>query len=170
MIEVVKQLREYDNLEFSIAMANIRHNDLLCRAFAPLIADGSVYIKPGNIADEQADYAIAASGTVTLELTKRMIPMCVVYKLDRFSYWLATKIVNVPYISLCNLIAGREIVPEFVQHKASPDLIVNEFKRVKEDSDYRGHMLKSMKQVIDKVGVFNEQRLLASLDHLIKEM
>lgn len=167
MIEAVRCLHSLYQLEFSIAMANVRHNELLCQVFSSLIAEGLVYIKPGNTAEEQADYAIAASGTVTLELAKRMIPMCVVYKLDRFSYWLATKIVDVPYISLCNLILDRAMVPEFIQNDASAKAIVDEFTRVYTDKNYHQAMMRGMQEVVDTVGQFNTQRVLASIDSLV---
>lgn len=169
MIDVVKVLKTHYTLEFSIAMANSRHNELLCRVFSPLIAQGDVYIKPGNIAEEDSDYAIAASGTVTLELAKRMIPMCVIYKLDRFSYWLAKKIVKVPFISLCNLIANKTVVPEFIQKQACAKSIVEEFQRVFEDSDYREMMLANMQEVVKTMGHFNEQRLVKTLDSVLDD-
>lgn len=158
--------KQYD-LDIAIAMANVRHNDLLCDVFSPLISKGVGYIKQGDVSEEHADYAIAASGTVTLELTKRKIPMCVIYRLDRFSYWLAKKIVKVPYISLCNLIANAMVVPEFVQKKANASSIVSEFDRYYQCEDYRKKMHFGMQAVLEKMGGFHEKKLVATLESIL---
>ena len=49
--------------------------------------------------------------------------MVIVYKVSPLSYWLARALINVKYIGLINLIAGKEIVPELIQRQASPENI-----------------------------------------------
>lgn len=61
------------------------------------------------------DIAIAASGSVTLEAAILGTPTIVLYKISFLSYMLARMLVNVRYISLPNIIAGKEIFPEFIQ-------------------------------------------------------
>ncbi len=75
-------------------------------------------VVPGNAEAiaRQADFAVVASGTASLEVGLVGVPMVVVYVLSDLSYWLARALARVPYISLVNLILGREVVPEFVQH------------------------------------------------------
>jgi len=63
---------------------------------------------------------VAVSGTVTLECAIVGIPMVVIYRVSGLSYLLGKALINVSFISLVNLIAGRRIVPELVQHDASP--------------------------------------------------
>ena len=63
-----------------------------------------------------ADLALVASGTATLEAACFGVPMVVLYRLSRVSYTLARRLVRgVSHISLPNIVAGREIVPEFIQ-------------------------------------------------------
>jgi len=62
-----------------------------------------------------SDLAIAASGSVTLEAAILGTPTIVIYKISALSYFLAKLLVNVQYISLPNIIAGKEIFPEFIQ-------------------------------------------------------
>lgn len=69
----------------------------------------------------RSDLAIVASGTASLEAAIYGIPAIVVYKISAFSYWLATKVINVPYIGMANLIAGQKIFPELVQDAASAE-------------------------------------------------
>ena len=72
---------------------------------------------------ERCDFVVTASGTVTLEAAIFGIPMVVVYEVSRLSYWLGRAMIRVNNISLVNLIAGEEIVPELIQNRANPEEI-----------------------------------------------
>jgi len=65
------------------------------------------------------DYAWVCSGTAALEVAFLQVPMSVVYRMNWFSYAIAKRLVRLPHISLVNLCALREIVPEFVQDTAT---------------------------------------------------
>ncbi len=73
----------------------------------------------------QCKLVIAASGTVTLEAAISGTPMLIIYKVSPISYWLGKIMIKVNNIGLVNLIAGKEIVPELVQSKASPENIAD---------------------------------------------
>ena len=72
-----------------------------------------------------ADVVLTASGTASLEalLTKR--PMVVAYKMVPLTYWLLRRlgVAKLPHFSLPNLLAGRALVPEFVQDQVRPDVL-----------------------------------------------
>lgn len=70
-----------------------------------------------------ASVALVASGTVTLEALLCRVPMVVAYRLAPLSYHIIRRMIRVPHIALPNLLAGREIVPEFVQHDATPEAL-----------------------------------------------
>lgn len=70
-----------------------------------------------------SDLVLLASGTATLEAMLLGKPMVVVYSLNKMTFWLAKRMVKVPYVALPNILAGREIVPELLQEEASPDNI-----------------------------------------------
>jgi lipid-A-disaccharide synthase len=72
---------------------------------------------------EQSTLLITASGTVTLEAALAGTPMIIIYKVSAFSYWIGKHLIRVKHIGLPNLIAGRCIVPELIQHQASPENI-----------------------------------------------
>ncbi|MGA2090701.1 MAG: lipid-A-disaccharide synthase [Endomicrobiales bacterium] len=75
---------------------------------------------PGFIERRKITMAITTSGTVSLENTLLGIPMIVMYRLSWFNYILARILVNIKYIAMANILAGREIVPEFIQARATP--------------------------------------------------
>jgi len=70
------------------------------------------------------DFAITCSGTATLENALLGIPMVVIYKTSFLTYAIAKRIVNVSYISLPNILAGRAIVPELIQNDANCPLLI----------------------------------------------
>lgn len=70
-----------------------------------------------------SDAAILASGTVALECMLAKCPMVVGYKMKPFTFWLAKKLVKTPYVSLPNILAGNEVVPELLQSDCTADNI-----------------------------------------------
>ena len=71
-----------------------------------------------------ADVLLVTSGTATLEAACYGTPMVVLYRLSSVSHALARLLVRgVSHISLPNIVAGREIVPEFIQRRATPDAL-----------------------------------------------
>jgi len=64
--------------------------------------------------------ALVASGTATLENACLGIPMIIIYKVSLFSYLLARLLIRIPIIGLANIVAGKRVVPEFIQRKARP--------------------------------------------------
>lgn len=81
----------------------------------PLPADATRYL-----AFAAADAALAASGTVTVELALAGAPTVVTYKLPRLEGGLARLLVNTPYVSAVNIAAGEEIMPECLLERCRP--------------------------------------------------
>ena len=72
-----------------------------------------------------ADAALCKSGTTTLEATVALCPMVVAYRTDRITYALARHLVTIPFIGLVNVVAGREVAPEFVQGALQPGAVAD---------------------------------------------
>lgn len=92
--------------------------------------------------------AIVTSGTATLETALFKVPQIVVYKANEISYLLAKLLVKVRFISLVNLIAGKEIVKEMIQSEANPENVSVELEKILSDNDYRRKMLDGYEQII----------------------
>jgi len=68
-------------------------------------------------------FLLVASGTATLETAILLKPFVIIYRLSPFSYTLGKRLVKVPYIGLVNWVAGKKIIPEFIQEEAKPEII-----------------------------------------------
>ncbi|MCA0369905.1 MAG: lipid-A-disaccharide synthase [Proteobacteria bacterium] len=75
-----------------------------------------------------ADAALAASGTVTLELALTHTPMVVAYKVNWFTALLLGFLMKTPFVSLVNILEGREIVAERLQKRATPTLLAQDLE------------------------------------------
>lgn len=71
-----------------------------------------------------ADAVLAKSGTTTLEAALADVPMVVAYQTHPLTFAIARRVVTVPWISLVNLIAQREVVPELVQGEVTAERLV----------------------------------------------
>ncbi len=79
---------------------------------------------------------VVSSGTATLETGIAGTPMVIVYKMSQLTYALAKRMVSLPYIGMVNIIHNRKVVPELIQHDASPDKISHELNRFLSDTSY----------------------------------
>jgi len=79
-------------------------------------------------------FVIASSGTVTLESAISGTPMVIIYKVSPVSAWVGRALIRVKNVGLVNLIAGKELVPELLQNKASPGNIADTVYRMLSDA------------------------------------
>ncbi len=71
-----------------------------------------------------SEAAIAASGTVSLELAMAGVPHLIAYKVSKLTGWLARKLLKIRFVNLINLMADREIIPELLQEDCTVEKIV----------------------------------------------
>ena len=87
-------------------------------------------LPPGAVLNNPPDLAIAASGTVTLELAIRLVPMVIIYRLGEIEYAIAKRLVKVKWIGLANLALQRGIAPELIQQDCSAKRIAAETSKL----------------------------------------
>ena len=95
----------------------------------------------------RADAAIVASGTATLEAALCRCPMVVVYKTAALTYAVGKRVVKIPHIGMVNIVAGKEICPEFIQEEVCPDRIASTMSSLLEESQ----ACEKMKGALDEV-------------------
>jgi len=101
---------------------------------------------------QHAALAIAASGTATMECAFYGCPMIVVYKVNWLTYLIGRMVVKVNWLAMPNVIAGREIVPEFIQHDAKPERVAAVARELLEDDAKRKAMQRELASVVSSLG------------------
>jgi len=74
-----------------------------------------------HMAMEAADAVVVASGTATLEAALLKRPMVITYRMPWLSWQILKRMLYLPYVGLPNVLAGRFVVPELLQHNATPE-------------------------------------------------
>lgn len=118
-------------------------------ALGAALADRPVTIASGQTWDLLAhcDVALAASGTVTVEGAILGAPMVSFYRVSPLTY-LARPLIRAPFLSMVNLIAGRAIIPELIQHEATPERLAAETNQLLASHHARAEMRRQLEEEV----------------------
>lgn len=141
------------DLQFVLPLATTIHYDNL-RPFDADLSALHVQIIKDKFYDvsQSCDVIITASGTATLEITLLGIPMVIVYRVSPLSYFILSRLAIVKFVGLMNIIANREIVREFLQHKARPNNISKEVLQLLDNQNYNTKMRHELSLVREQLG------------------
>ena len=109
------------------------------------------------------DAVMTTSGTASLEIALLGIPMVIGYRLSAFTYWLGRLLVNIKFIGLPNIIAGRGIVRELIQDDLTSENLSEEISRLLSDSLYRDACLTGLQEVKAQLGQGGGTQKMADL-------
>ncbi len=112
---------------------------------------------------QRATLAITASGTATMECAFYGCPMIVVYKVNWLTYLVGRMVVTVNWLAMPNVIANRAIVPEFIQHDATPDRIAAVARLLITDTTERQKMQRELASVVNSLGGAGASKRAAEL-------
>lgn len=98
-----------------------------------------------------ADVALAASGTVALELAMAGTPMVIAYRLNPVTGWLARRVLKIPYVNLINLLLGRGVIPELLQQDCRPDRLAEAIGRLLDDEGARREQRQAAREALDSL-------------------
>jgi len=143
MAAVVDRMRD---VKFVAAAAN--------ETTAAMMRHPRVTVEVGTARDwmRRATLAITASGTATMECAFCGCPMIVVYKVNWLTYLVGRLLVTVKWLAMPNVIAGRTLVPEFIQQEAVPHRIAAAARELLENEDQRAAMQRELAAVISTLG------------------
>jgi lipid-A-disaccharide synthase len=157
MIEAARLLlRTNPGLRFRVAAAS----EGLAREMNEMLRSGqsetrqAIEIMFGQTAAlmQQAWAGIVASGSATLEAAYFRMPFVLIYKVAWPTYIAARLVVNVDYLGMPNLLADKQVVPEFIQHEAKPSAIVKALQALMEDANVRNGMISEFDAIVGKLG------------------
>lgn len=135
MLEASRLMRRtFPNLQGVLGLASSLSRSLLDELIPPAF-EVPLTIIPHRSSEVMAvsDVAWVASGTATLEAALVGTPMVIVYRVPWLTFQVAKRLIHVPHIGLVNVLAGKELVPELIQHDVTPELLSREARRMLQD-------------------------------------
>ena len=124
----------------------------------------SVSVVTGQTYDllHHARAAVVASGTATLETALFEVPQIVTYRMSPITYQIARRVIQVPYISLVNLIADRKVVPELIQRDFNAERIAELLPTLIENSAERDQQLVAYRNIKVQLGEHDTSAVVAT--------
>ena len=99
-----------------------------------------------------ADVALAASGTVSLELSLAGTASVIAYRLNPLTAFFARRLLKIHYASLVNILLDREVVPEHLQEQCRPDTLATAVGELLDNADRRLEQLNSAAEALAQLG------------------
>ena len=156
MVETARRILSYNpEWKFEAAAASEalaeRMRDIVQNAKLP---ESLITIKTGSSYSlmQRATSGVVASGTATLEAAALGLPYCLVYKISWPTWAIGKLLVKLDYIGLVNILAGEEIVEEFIQGDAEPGRIEQSISRLMNDSGSREALRQKLLTTAAKLG------------------
>jgi lipid-A-disaccharide synthase len=116
------------------------------------------------------DAALAASGTVALELAMARVPHVVAYRVFGPTHALLKRIVKVEHVNLVNIILGREAVPELIQDDCTPEKLAAAVARLIEDDNARQAQLSACQEALKALGYGQVSPGLRAADEVLARL
>jgi lipid-A-disaccharide synthase len=145
---------ENPDLRFAVSAASEPLAELIRADLYGKHATGKFCIVKGEARQlmARANVGMVASGTATLEAVLSQLPFVLIYRVAWLTYLAARLVVKIKYLGMPNVLANREIVPEFIQHKAQPRALAAAVARLLTDKSERARMLSDFAGVAQKLG------------------
>ena len=154
LIKTVRELRRSKpNLRFEVAAAS----DELAQEMEKILESQdrhSIEIKIGQTAEimQRAYAGIVASGSATLEAAYFRMPFALIYKVAWPTYFAGRLVVKVKYLGMPNVLADREVVPEFIQHRAKAHDLTTAILHLLDDPITRERMISAFDKMAAQLG------------------
>src|SRR5437660_4449497 len=172
MLESLPELQKQNcNMCFEVAAAS----EELAREMGKMLVrrgqgQQGIQIKVGETAAlmQRAFAGIVASGSATLEAAYFRLPFVLIYKVAWPTYLAARLVVSVKYLGMPNVLADKEVVPEFIQHRAKGRAIANGVLRLIDEPFTREQMIHEFGAIIAKLvaGVARDRAANAIINEL----
>ena len=155
--------RRFPDIQFVLPIA-----PTLDRSLVAGYVDASgvpVHIVDGQVYDvlRASDAAMVTSGTATLETGLMAVPMVIVYRASRLTYWIGRLLVSVKNFGLVNIVAGRTVVPELLQDEATPGRIAEELGTILANPEKHRTMTEELVRVRTLLGEGGASRRAAAV-------
>ena len=168
-LQSIKLLRKKKpHLRFVISAASaerMKEIEAITEEFYKKNKTDKIFIYQGDVNEliKEADVVVVASGTASMQTALFLKPMVVVYTVNPVSYWIIRSLIKTKYISIVNIVAKEEIIPELIQKECNPQKIVQWVNRYLDDKKYAENMTQKLKIVREKLGTPGASRRAAEI-------
>lgn len=131
LVDASKKIAAQHDVQFVLALAPNFSSDILSLPENIRVAQDHHYDLLSI-----AHAAVAASGTVTLEIALMQTPCCIFYRFSTLNYFIARLLIRTKYIGLCNIVADHTVAQEWIQDEATPENIAHEINKLLDDKKY----------------------------------
>ncbi|VAX06567.1 Lipid-A-disaccharide synthase [hydrothermal vent metagenome] len=164
IVETAKQLKKQKpDIQFLLPVASTLKPEIFSNYLDAATPEITMIENRSYDVMASCDAIVTVSGTVTLEIALIGTPMIIINRISGFSYQVAKQLIKVDHIGLCNIVAGKRIVPEFIQYEATPDKISAEIINILSQPDYSQSIKNKLQKVRAKLSSNNETTDLARL-------
>ena len=156
MLEAARQLKiTHPLLRFAAAAASAARVDEM-RATRDALgwgeAECAITIGDAHRLMQIATIGMVASGTATVEAAYFGLPHLIAYRVALLTYWVGRMVIRVDHLGMINLLAGREVVREFIQPECTPSALATEAARLLDEGAYRDAQVRSLAEVVATLG------------------
>ena len=97
------------------------------------------------------NYALAASGTISIELAQLGVPSIIAYHTNPITEFIARRLAKVKYVSLCNILVDQEVIPERIQRFCTPDILKKDLCYLIDNPKVASAQVKAVSQIIEQL-------------------
>jgi lipid-A-disaccharide synthase len=115
-----------------------------------------------------ADCALAASGTVSLELAIAGVPHVIAYQVNAVTGWIAKRLIKIDTVTIVNLVLGTKLIPEFLQDKCKAKKIIPVLENLMADSPERAVQLEGFDKACTMLGFGDRPPSEKAADQVLK--
>ena len=108
-------------------------------------------------------FAVAKSGTVSLEICKAKIPSVIIYKMNIINFLIIKMLVNVKFANIINIAANKEVIPELLQSKCNSKNIFNTVNKILNNHELKEKQISSFQIIIEKFKTEKSSEIASSI-------
>ncbi|MFT5935578.1 MAG: lipid-A-disaccharide synthase, partial [Pseudohongiellaceae bacterium] len=166
----IKSLQRNPGLRFLIPCSSTDNKRLISdimRQLGILSGEQFCLLDDSRQAMSAADFVVMASGTATLEALLLRRPMVICYKLAALTFVIASRMVKIPNVGLPNLLAGKRLVPEYLQGQVTVDAVSAEIINFVSEPESMAAMLEEFTAIHKKIRLDASAQAANAIESLV---
>ena len=166
LLRFIKMVKEkYDDIHFIFHTTN-EHRETLKNQVSKEDIKNCDVISDEKIKSyilKKSMFAVAKSGTISLEICNANVPSIIIYKINFINFFIVKMLVKVKFANIINIAAGKEIIPELLQAKCNAKNIFNKVDEFLTNPDLSANQINKFKEIIKDFKTYKSSDLASSV-------